>query len=275
MNRQRRNRASHMQRRRMSAQRSLVHGKGLFALRPITAGERLIEVTGERTSWRRVAARQRADAGHTFVFVSGGRGIVGSRSGNSARYLNYACAPNCEAIESCDRVFIHALADIAPGSEFFIDYALAIDGEATGEIRQQYACCCNAPGADEPCSARQIVDVDPKRTMRLLDRGHSIGGRLNSVLIPYRAESVRNMSAWMSAIRTLAIRVVSYISLRLRSTSRLDRQLIRFDPTKQMLARSVAVVHVGPTGRRLLQYRYSIVFDQIGASRANIIRGVI
>ena len=136
-----------MQQRRITAGRSSVHGKGLFALRPIAAGERLIEYTGELTTWRRAAARQRADAGHTFVFgLSDGRVIDGSRGGNSARFLNHACTPNCEAIESGDRVFIHALADIAPGCELFIDYALVIDGEPTDEIRQQYACRCNSPG---------------------------------------------------------------------------------------------------------------------------------
>ena len=136
-----------MQQRRITARRSSVHGKGLFALRPIAAGERLIEYTGELTTWRRAAARQRADAGHTFVFgLSDGRVIDGSRGGNSARFLNHACTPNCEAIESGDRVFIHALADIAPGCELFIDYALVIDGEPTDEIRQQYACRCNLPG---------------------------------------------------------------------------------------------------------------------------------
>ncbi|ALL66847.1 nuclear protein SET [Paraburkholderia caribensis MBA4] len=124
-----------------------MHGKGLFALRPIAAGERLIEYTGELTSWRRAAARQRVDAGHTFVFgLSDGRVIDGSRGGNSARFLNHACAPNCEAIESDDRVFIHALADIVPGSELLIDYALAIDCEPTDEIRRQYACRCDAAG---------------------------------------------------------------------------------------------------------------------------------
>lgn len=63
------NRASHMQRRRISARRSSAHGKGLFALRPIAAD-----------------------------------------------------------------------------SELFIDYALAIDGEPTDEIRRQYACRCYSPG---------------------------------------------------------------------------------------------------------------------------------
>jgi SET domain-containing protein len=118
---------------------------GLFALQPIAVGERVIEYKGEVTSWRRAAARQRSEAGHTFVFgLSNGRVIDGSRGGNSARFLNHACVPNCEAIETGDRVFIHALAPIAPGDELFIDYALSVDGAATDDIRIQYTCHCGA-----------------------------------------------------------------------------------------------------------------------------------
>jgi SET domain-containing protein len=120
-----------------------VHGKGLFALQPLAAGERLIEYKGEVTSWRRAAARQQSEIGHTFAFgLSDGRVIDGSRSGNSARFLNHACTPNCEAIETGDRVFIHALTAIKPGEELFIDYRLEIDGAITRDIRAQYVCHC-------------------------------------------------------------------------------------------------------------------------------------
>lgn len=135
-----------MRLRRITARRSPVHGKGLFALQPIAAGERLIEYKGELTSWRRAAARQRSEVGHTFVFgLSDGRVIDGSRGGNSARFLNHACAPNCEAIETGERVFIHALTAIAPGDELFIDYGLSVDGALTEEVRAQYRCHCGAP----------------------------------------------------------------------------------------------------------------------------------
>lgn len=136
-----------MRLRRITARRSPVHGMGLFALQPIAAGERVIEYKGELTSWRRAAARQRSEAGHTFVFgLSDGRVIDGSRGGNSARFLNHACSPNCEAIETGERVFIHALAAIAPGEELFIDYCLSVDGAVTDDIRTQYRCHCGASG---------------------------------------------------------------------------------------------------------------------------------
>jgi SET domain-containing protein len=69
-----------MRLRRITARRSSVHGKGLFALQPIAAGERLIEYKCEVTSWRRAAARQRSEVVHTFLFgLSDGRVIDGSR----------------------------------------------------------------------------------------------------------------------------------------------------------------------------------------------------
>ncbi|MGF6443858.1 SET domain-containing protein [Paraburkholderia youngii] len=129
---------------------------GLFALQPIAAGERVIDYKGEVTSWRRAAARQHSEAGHTFVFgLSDGRVIDGSRGGNSARFLN-ACSPNCEAIETGEQVFIHALAAIAPGHELFIDYGLSVDGAVTDDIRARYTCHCGCFGmssnhAGQPC----------------------------------------------------------------------------------------------------------------------------
>jgi uncharacterized protein len=134
-----------MRQRRLTSRRSPVHGRGVFALQPIAAGERLIEYAGEVTSWRRAAARQGSETGHTFVFgLSDGRVIDGSRGGNSARFFNHACVPNCEAIETGGRVFIHALVPIRPGNELFIDYALEVDGEITSEVRADYACHCGA-----------------------------------------------------------------------------------------------------------------------------------
>jgi len=41
-----------MRQRRLTPRRSPVHGRGVFALRSIAAGERLIEYAGEVTSWR-------------------------------------------------------------------------------------------------------------------------------------------------------------------------------------------------------------------------------
>jgi len=147
-----------MRQRRLTPRRSPVHGRGVFALRSIAAGERLIEYAGEVTSWRRAAARQGSEPGHTFVFgLSDGRVIDGSRGGDSACFFNHACAPNCEAIETGGRVFIHALVAIQPGDELFIDYALEVDGEITDELRADYACHCGALA----CRRSMLADAVP------------------------------------------------------------------------------------------------------------------
>lgn len=134
--------------RRLSVRRSPIHGKGVFALCALVAGERIIEYKGEVTSWRRAARRieRTGDYGHTFVFgLSDGRVIDGSIGGNSARWLNHACKANCEAIEIDGRVFIEAAVDIQRGEELFITYGLAVDDPQDEETRRQYACRCGSP----------------------------------------------------------------------------------------------------------------------------------
>lgn len=133
--------------RRVIVRRSSVHGKGVFAMRALAAGDRVLEYKGEITAWRDAVRRHRREgvAGHTFLFgLSDGRVIDGSRGGNSARWLNHACAPNCETIEDGDRIYIHTLRAIEPGEELFIEYLLATDGPLDEQVRAQYACRCAA-----------------------------------------------------------------------------------------------------------------------------------
>ena len=133
--------------RRLTVRRSPVHGKGVFALRHIAAGERLLEYKGQVSTWR-VALRRHARYGvdgHTFYFgLSDGRVIDGGWGGNSSRWLNHACAANCEAVEVSGRVFIHATVDVPPGAELFIDYALELDVPVTEELVRQYTCQCGS-----------------------------------------------------------------------------------------------------------------------------------
>ncbi|MDR3097761.1 MAG: SET domain-containing protein-lysine N-methyltransferase [Paraburkholderia sp.] len=141
---------------RVTVRQSPVHGKGVFALLAMRAGERIFEYKGMVTTWREAArwnARRghsdHADhSGHTFLFgLADGRVIDGGRGGNGARWLNHACAANCEAIEDNGRIFIEAIRDIAPGEELFIDYALELEigQQAADDAQRDYACRCGAP----------------------------------------------------------------------------------------------------------------------------------
>jgi uncharacterized protein len=133
--------------RRVIVRRSSVHGKGVFAMRPLAAGECVLEYRGELTSWREAVRRHRREgvAGHTFLFgLSDGRVIDGSRGGNSSRWLNHACAPNCETIEDDGRIFIHTIRPIEAGEELFIEYLLTTDDPSDEDVRAQYICRCAA-----------------------------------------------------------------------------------------------------------------------------------
>ncbi|AOJ04858.1 MULTISPECIES: SET domain-containing protein [Burkholderia] len=132
---------------RFVVRKSSVHGNGVFALRPLKAGELLLEYKGEVIAWRTAtqAHRRHGHAGHTFYFgLSNGHVIDGSIGGNSARWLNHACAPNCRAVESKNRIFIEAARNIAPGEELFIDYGLEVTGSVSEQARQEYACHCGS-----------------------------------------------------------------------------------------------------------------------------------
>jgi len=136
--------------RRLQVRRSGVHGKGVFALRRIAAGEPVIEYTGEVITWREALRRHPhdpSDPHHTFYFHIDERRVIDAKyGGNIARWINHSCAPNCEADEQGGRIFIRALRDIVPGEELNYDYGLVIDEPLTASLKAQYPCHCGAPG---------------------------------------------------------------------------------------------------------------------------------
>lgn len=137
-----------MSSRKLVVRRSGVHGKGVFAAASIKAGDRLFEYKGERISWKEALRRHPHnpdEPNHTFYFaLEDGRVIDGNVNGNSARFINHSCAPNCEAEEIEGRVFIYALRDLAADEEVFYDYGLVLDARHTKKVKQEYACRCGA-----------------------------------------------------------------------------------------------------------------------------------
>ncbi|MCK6422770.1 MAG: SET domain-containing protein-lysine N-methyltransferase [Aquabacterium sp.] len=134
--------------RRIQVRRSGVHGKGVFALRPIRKGDTIIEYTGEVITWAEALRRHPhdpSDPNHTFYFhIDDERVIDAKIGGNAARWINHACMPNCEADEVGERVFIKALRSIRPGEELFYDYGLVIDQRYTPALKRQFACRCGS-----------------------------------------------------------------------------------------------------------------------------------
>jgi SET domain-containing protein len=135
--------------RRIQVRRSRVHGKGVFALRPIQAGETVIEYRGELISWKEALRRHPhdpQDPNHTFYFhVDDGRVIDAKNGGNASRWINHSCDPNCESDEAGGRVFIKARRDLRVGEELVYDYRLTLDERLTPSLKRQYACRCGSP----------------------------------------------------------------------------------------------------------------------------------
>ncbi|GAA6142228.1 SET domain-containing protein-lysine N-methyltransferase [Hydrogenophaga sp. 5NK40-0174] len=134
--------------RRLQTRRSGVHGKGVYAVQDIAAGNRLIEYTGEVITWKEALRRHPhdpKDPNHTFYFHIDDKHVIDAKyGGNSARWINHSCNPNCEADVDGGRVFIEALRDIKAGEELFYDYGLVIDAPQTPELLAEYPCWCGS-----------------------------------------------------------------------------------------------------------------------------------
>lgn len=136
-------------RRRTQVRASGVHGRGVYAVRPIKEGERVLEYKGEIITWRRALQRHPHDPAqpnHTFFFhLDDGNVIDATHSNAPAKWVNHSCEPNLEARQAGYRVFLEALRDIEPGEELFYDYRLMIEGRKTEKVKREYACRCGSP----------------------------------------------------------------------------------------------------------------------------------
>ncbi len=142
--------------RRIAARRSPIHGNGVFALAPIAKGDTVIQYKGRLITHAEADEQygDGAETGHTFLFTLNDHYIVDANvGGNSARWINHSCEPNCEAlIEEAadgdprhDKVLIEALRDIAPGEELTYNYGIVLDVPHTARMKKRWACRCGSP----------------------------------------------------------------------------------------------------------------------------------
>jgi SET domain-containing protein len=140
--------------RKIVARKSAIHGNGVFALVPIAKGERIVEYKGQRRTHAEVDAGDTgaADSGHTFLFTLDDDWVIDANfGGNSARWINYSCNPNCEAVleenendPKKSKVFIEARRAIKPGDELTYDYGITLDEPHTARMKKIWACHCGA-----------------------------------------------------------------------------------------------------------------------------------
>ena len=127
---------------------SPLHGLGVFAMRPIPKGTRIIEYLGERVSHaeadRRYNYKDAGDA-HTFLFIVDDSTVIDAGvDGNEARFVNHACDPNCESVIESRRVFIEAVRVIEPGEELTYDYQIQREADDPPDVDAIFACRCGS-----------------------------------------------------------------------------------------------------------------------------------
>jgi SET domain-containing protein len=144
---------------------SRIHGRGLFAVRPLAAGEEVADYRGERIVKEESAHRQ-ALLGNPFIFeLDAIHDLDGNHPDNAARFANHSCEPNCEAVAEAGRICLRALRAIAAGEELTFDYGYRLaDGPG-------HPCGCGAP----TCAGFIVARAERWRLRRLLSpRGRSL-----------------------------------------------------------------------------------------------------
>lgn len=155
--------------RRLVAHRSPIHGTGVFACVRLLKGEEIIQYKGVLMTHAEADEKygDGGEGGHTFLFTLNETYIVdANRGGNTARWINHSCAPNCRAVvvESAsgdprrDKVMIEALRAIEPGEELTYDYAITLDAPHTERLKRLWQCRCGARN----CSGSMLVRPRPK-----------------------------------------------------------------------------------------------------------------
>jgi uncharacterized protein len=116
-------------------------GLGLFALKAIPKGKRIIEYTGPLISNQEVEKRR----GKYFFEVNAKWSIDGSPRSNVARYINHSCRPNAEALISRRRVWIWSKRKIKAGEEIAYHYGKEYFEDIIKPIGCKCAKCINRP----------------------------------------------------------------------------------------------------------------------------------
>lgn len=136
---------------------SKIHGRGVFAARPIRKDIRILEYTGpiisEKEADKVGISTDKDGHSHTMLFQVSKKRVINGNEGGDARYVNHGCDPNCETEQDGDKIFIKSIRAIKKGEELVYDYHLQVPGKITDKVKKEYACFCGSP----KCRGTQIA----------------------------------------------------------------------------------------------------------------------
>jgi len=108
--------------------RSQIHGLGVFAVKTIPAGRKVIEYAGKRLSQVRARARQKKVWSRggtkldTFFRLNRYWTLDGAVGGSGAELINHCCDPNLKARRIWDHILYFSRRRVRPGEELTVDY---------------------------------------------------------------------------------------------------------------------------------------------------------
>ncbi|MEO7199192.1 MAG: SET domain-containing protein-lysine N-methyltransferase [Dokdonella sp.] len=157
--------------RRIIQRRSPIHGNGVFAGIDLPAGLELIEYRGRLLTHAEADEiyAEGTETGHTFLFTLNDTYVIDANvDGNSARWINHSCAPNCRALQvesetgdpREDKIVIETLRPLSAGEELTYDYGITLHERLTPRLKRIWACRC---GAAE-CSGSMLRPKHKRKT---------------------------------------------------------------------------------------------------------------
>jgi outer-membrane receptor for ferric coprogen and ferric-rhodotorulic acid len=175
--------------RRIAVRSSPLHGRGVFALARISAGEQILEYKGKLVSWKEAQRRyehSEAADGRTFLFDldDGGKVIDGAQGGNSARWINHSCTPNADPYYN---VFSNTPNDTREGPKFTPFVGLVYDINDTYSAYASYTSIYKPQTSAFTVSGQMIKPVTGSQ-YEVGVKGEYFGGRLNTSLALFQVD---------------------------------------------------------------------------------------
>ena len=121
--------------------KSNIDKRGLFAIKNIKKGTRIIEYKGKIITKNETEKNSKFDNDKDiYLFNLNGRyDLDGDYSWNTARLVNHSCNPNCEVEGKGLKLWITSIKDIKKNEELSYDYGFGYDRDY-----KQFPCKCAA-----------------------------------------------------------------------------------------------------------------------------------
>tara|TARA_Y100001970_G_scaffold281021_1_gene390973 strand:- start:288 stop:785 length:498 start_codon:yes stop_codon:yes gene_type:complete len=124
--------------------KSILHGSGLFALKDIKKGEKVIQYIGDKVTKKEgdkraekqiKKAEKNKKNGMVYVFELNKKyDIDGGVPSNYARFINHSCDPNCEVEITNNEIWISSIKKIKKYKELTYNYGYPFESDYEDHI---------------------------------------------------------------------------------------------------------------------------------------------